>query len=278
MHLPYAKHWYSAAEIVVAPTRPETIYTIAHSNQMLKSTAIYKSTDAGIHWQATGGPDPDFPNSWAARTPAMHSSSIRSIRRPSTPRSAARSSRRATPATTGRRSRTVSHRAMAVHGSPACRQAMPHRSRHIRTAQAPSTPDYVGGRTREPSTRPPTGVAPGGRSSEPTARSMRSRSTRHAPRRSGPSAGLAAEPETGSGRRSRTSTEAPTAARPGRAHRDHPQAVGALPERLSTLRFRPRGRQRPGRRLAHPEGACPPGPERLGLLSAVARDGDGVCP
>ena len=63
MHLPYAKHWYSAAEIVIAPTRPETIYTIAHSNQMLKSTAIYKSTDAGIHWQATGGPDPDFPNS-----------------------------------------------------------------------------------------------------------------------------------------------------------------------------------------------------------------------
>ena len=43
MHLPYAKHWYSAAEIVIAPTRPEAIYTIAHSNQMLKSTAIYKS-------------------------------------------------------------------------------------------------------------------------------------------------------------------------------------------------------------------------------------------
>ena len=80
MHLPPSKNWYSPAKIAIAPTRPESIYTIAHSNQLLNSTAIYKSTDAGIHWQVTGGPSPGFPE-WAAGIPPTRLSLIRSIRR-----------------------------------------------------------------------------------------------------------------------------------------------------------------------------------------------------
>ena len=39
--------------ITIAPTRPESIYTIAHA--VSGATTIYKSTDAGRTWQATGG-------------------------------------------------------------------------------------------------------------------------------------------------------------------------------------------------------------------------------
>ncbi len=63
MHLPYAKNWHEVARIAIAPTRPASIYAIAHTNMVSNSTAIYKSTDAGSHWHATGGPNPGLPTS-----------------------------------------------------------------------------------------------------------------------------------------------------------------------------------------------------------------------
>jgi photosystem II stability/assembly factor-like uncharacterized protein len=43
----------SFTRIAIAPTRPESIYAIAHGAR--GATTIYKSTDAGTTWQATGG-------------------------------------------------------------------------------------------------------------------------------------------------------------------------------------------------------------------------------
>jgi photosystem II stability/assembly factor-like uncharacterized protein len=40
--------------IAIAPTRPESIYAIAYVQAVGGRTAIYKSTDAGTTWQATG--------------------------------------------------------------------------------------------------------------------------------------------------------------------------------------------------------------------------------
>jgi photosystem II stability/assembly factor-like uncharacterized protein len=42
------------SRIAIAPTRPESIYAVAHDLRN-GDTAIYKSTDAGGTWQATGG-------------------------------------------------------------------------------------------------------------------------------------------------------------------------------------------------------------------------------
>ena len=41
--------------ITIAPTRPESIYTITHAVGISGATTIYKSADAGRTWQATGG-------------------------------------------------------------------------------------------------------------------------------------------------------------------------------------------------------------------------------
>jgi photosystem II stability/assembly factor-like uncharacterized protein len=51
------------SRIAIAPTRPESIYAIAHGVQYLGRTAIYESTDAGRHWHTTGGPTPQLPDS-----------------------------------------------------------------------------------------------------------------------------------------------------------------------------------------------------------------------
>lgn len=44
----------TVTRITIAPTRPESIYTIAHAVGITGATTIYKSTDAGRTWQATG--------------------------------------------------------------------------------------------------------------------------------------------------------------------------------------------------------------------------------
>jgi photosystem II stability/assembly factor-like uncharacterized protein len=46
--------------IAIAPTRPETIYAMAMDARD-GSTSVYKSTDAGVSWHATGGPGGVFP-------------------------------------------------------------------------------------------------------------------------------------------------------------------------------------------------------------------------
>jgi len=45
---------FAVTRIAIAPTRPESIYAIAHSTPGFE-TAIYKSTDAGNTWKVTGG-------------------------------------------------------------------------------------------------------------------------------------------------------------------------------------------------------------------------------
>ena len=50
------------SRVAIAPTRPESIYVIAH-NFRDGGTAIYKSTDAGTTWQATGGGASSLPAS-----------------------------------------------------------------------------------------------------------------------------------------------------------------------------------------------------------------------
>ena len=50
------------SRVAIAPTRPESIYVIAH-NFRNGGTAIYKSTDAGTTWQATGGGTSSLPAS-----------------------------------------------------------------------------------------------------------------------------------------------------------------------------------------------------------------------
>lgn len=50
------------SRIAIAPTRPESIYAIAHDLGN-GDTAIYKSTDAGGTWQATGGGASSLPPS-----------------------------------------------------------------------------------------------------------------------------------------------------------------------------------------------------------------------
>lgn len=48
-----APHQEGFTRIAVAPTRPESIYTIAHGSN--GASTIYKSTNSGMTWQATGG-------------------------------------------------------------------------------------------------------------------------------------------------------------------------------------------------------------------------------
>jgi photosystem II stability/assembly factor-like uncharacterized protein len=50
------------SRIAIALTRPESLYAIAH-DLPTGATAIYKSTDAGRTWQATGGPASSLPPS-----------------------------------------------------------------------------------------------------------------------------------------------------------------------------------------------------------------------
>ncbi|MGZ4392538.1 MAG: WD40/YVTN/BNR-like repeat-containing protein, partial [Gaiellaceae bacterium] len=49
--------WFGASRVAIAPTRPESIYAIAHTvlNGAPGDTTIYKSADAGKTWQTTGG-------------------------------------------------------------------------------------------------------------------------------------------------------------------------------------------------------------------------------
>jgi photosystem II stability/assembly factor-like uncharacterized protein len=53
--------WVSATRIAIAPTRPETIYAIT-MRIANGSTSVYKSTDAGATWHATGGRSLVLPN------------------------------------------------------------------------------------------------------------------------------------------------------------------------------------------------------------------------
>ena len=48
--------------LAIAPTRPESIYAIAVTNRGASHTSIFKSTDAGKTWHATGGPGSVFVN------------------------------------------------------------------------------------------------------------------------------------------------------------------------------------------------------------------------
>jgi photosystem II stability/assembly factor-like uncharacterized protein len=59
--LPYPTQQHGVTRIAIAPTRPESIYAIAHTST--GRTAIYKSTDAGRTWHATGSGASVFPNS-----------------------------------------------------------------------------------------------------------------------------------------------------------------------------------------------------------------------
>ena len=62
--LPYPTQWryHSVSRIAIAPTRPESIYAIAHDATNGR-TAIYKSTDGGRTWHATGRRTSRFPPS-----------------------------------------------------------------------------------------------------------------------------------------------------------------------------------------------------------------------
>jgi photosystem II stability/assembly factor-like uncharacterized protein len=54
--LPYpARLLHEVTRLAIAPTRPQSIYAIAHDFYFGRHTAIYKSTDAGKTWHATGG-------------------------------------------------------------------------------------------------------------------------------------------------------------------------------------------------------------------------------
>ena len=57
---PSPPHMVVLGRLVIAATRPETIYVIV--NDGYGSTSIYKSTDAGASWHATGGRGGVFPN------------------------------------------------------------------------------------------------------------------------------------------------------------------------------------------------------------------------
>jgi photosystem II stability/assembly factor-like uncharacterized protein len=54
--------WSMVTRIAIAPTKPESIYAIAHRSGT-GATAIYKSTDAGRTWQMTGGAHSSLPPS-----------------------------------------------------------------------------------------------------------------------------------------------------------------------------------------------------------------------
>jgi photosystem II stability/assembly factor-like uncharacterized protein len=56
---PSPPHMVLLGRLVIAATRPETIYVIVHR---YGSTSIYKSTDAGASWHATGGREGVFPS------------------------------------------------------------------------------------------------------------------------------------------------------------------------------------------------------------------------
>ena len=56
---PSPPHMVVLGRLVIAATRPETIYVIVN---VYGSTSIYKSTDAGASWHATGGRGGVFPS------------------------------------------------------------------------------------------------------------------------------------------------------------------------------------------------------------------------
>ena len=62
-HQVRGEHRIAFSRIAIAPTRPESIYAIAHGFDDVGRTAIYKSTDGGKNWHTTGGPSPRLPNS-----------------------------------------------------------------------------------------------------------------------------------------------------------------------------------------------------------------------
>ena len=57
--------WSHVAALAIAPTRPESIYANTY-NVNTSDSSIYKSTDAGKTWHATGSPNSVFtnPDSW----------------------------------------------------------------------------------------------------------------------------------------------------------------------------------------------------------------------
>jgi photosystem II stability/assembly factor-like uncharacterized protein len=60
--LPRRGSYTFVTRIAIAPTRPESIYAIAH-NSHNGDTAIYKSTDGGRSWQTTGSSGSSLPPS-----------------------------------------------------------------------------------------------------------------------------------------------------------------------------------------------------------------------
>ena len=60
--LPYPTQGHSVSRIAIAPTRPESIYAIAHTTNTGRTT-IYQSTDAGRTWHSTGSRTSVLPNS-----------------------------------------------------------------------------------------------------------------------------------------------------------------------------------------------------------------------
>jgi len=62
---PHYKWGAPVAALAIAPTRPESIYALIYSYNT-SDTSIYKSTDAGKTWHATGSPNSVFtnPDSW----------------------------------------------------------------------------------------------------------------------------------------------------------------------------------------------------------------------
>ena len=60
--LPYPTQGHSVSRIAIAPTRPESIYAIAHTTDTGRTT-IYQSTDAGRTWHPTGSRTSVLPNS-----------------------------------------------------------------------------------------------------------------------------------------------------------------------------------------------------------------------
>ncbi|PWU24810.1 MAG: hypothetical protein C5B48_04475 [Candidatus Rokuibacteriota bacterium] len=70
--LPRMRHPFGdVTRIAIAPTRPESIYAIAHGfdrHGAGRRTTIYKSTDAGRHWHLTGGPAATLPPSCCGDT------------------------------------------------------------------------------------------------------------------------------------------------------------------------------------------------------------------
>ena len=177
----------SVTRIAIAPTRPESIYAIAHDHATAR-TAIYKSTNAGRTWQPTGGSLRHSLHLLRGQPGRTRSRSRRSA-------DTLRSRRRhRLPTTDGGATWQPSTKGLPANGVTSL-AADPRRAGTVYASVADLTTledrRPATSRKRVPSTRRPMADRPGTRSS-PAPASRRSPLTPHSPQRSTRQAGQAA--------------------------------------------------------------------------------------